>query len=72
MSLLITETLKTAVIPNTSWLLVLIVFKTIPLVSEKEQQLKKAKFLSKGNFEILKQKAEVEKLSDKLQSAKGK
>ena len=36
-------------------------------------QLKKAKknaFLAKGNF--LKKKAEVEKLSDELQSAKGK
>ena len=48
----------------------LIIFKTIPLLSEKEQQLKKAKFLAKGNF--LKQRAEVEELSDKLQSAKGK
>ena len=70
MSLLITETLKTAVIPKTSRLLVLIVFKTTPLLSEKEQQLKKAKFLAKGNF--LKHKAEVEELSDELQSAKGK
>ena len=48
----------------------LIVFKKIPLLLEKEQQLKKAKFLAKGNF--LKQKAEVEKLSDKLQSARSK
>lgn len=56
-----------------SRLLVLLVFKTISLISEKEQQRKKAKknaFLAKGNF--LKKKAEVEKLSDELQSAKGK
>jgi len=46
---------------------------TISLLSEKEQQLKKAKkntFLAKGNF--LKKKAELEKLGEELQSARGK
>jgi len=45
----------------------------ISLLSEKEQQLKKTKkntFLAKGNF--LKKKAELEKLSEELQSARGK
>ena len=72
-SFLITETLKTVLNPKMSRLLVLLIRKTISLFLEKEQQRKKAKknaFLAKGNF--LKKKAEVEKLSYELQTAKGK
>ena len=72
-SLEIAKPLKTVFILKTFGLLIFLLSKKFSLLSEKEQQRKKAKkdaSLAKGNF--IKKKAEVEKLSGQLQSAKGK